>query len=87
MQMAASENEMRRDKQMHFDKMEAIYKNKKEMTDELMQQIKTSQQQHIKETFSNWQDGAPMNGNKKASMDALVKNIKEQFDYKEEDVM
>ncbi len=87
LQMAASENEMRRDKEMHFDKLEAIYKNKKEMTDELMQQIKTSQQQHIKETFSNWEVGTPLNGNKKASMDSLVKNIKEQFDYKEEDVM
>jgi hypothetical protein len=87
MQMAASENEMRRDKQLQFDKLDAIYKNKKEMSDELMQQIKTSQQQHIKETFGKWEDGVPLNGNKKASMDSLIKNIKEQFDYKEEDVM
>jgi hypothetical protein len=87
LQMAASENEIRRDKQMHYDKLDAIYKNKKEITDELMQQIMASQQQHIKETFNNWEGGAPLNSNKKASMDSLVKNIREQFDYKEEDVM
>lgn len=87
LQMAASENEMRRDKQLQFDKLDAIYKNKKEMSDELMEQIKVSQQKNIKETFSNWENGSPVNGNKKPSMNSLVKNIKEQFDYEEEDVI
>ena len=87
LQMATSENEMRRDKQLQFDKLEAIYKNKKEMSDELMEQIKVSQQQNIREAFSKWENGAPVNDNKKYSMDSLVKNIKQQYDYKEEDVM
>ncbi|HXB42670.1 MAG TPA: DUF4407 domain-containing protein, partial [Puia sp.] len=87
LQMAASENEMRRDKQLHFDKLDAMYKNKKEMSDELMQQIKTSQQKHIKETFSNWENGTAASSTKRTTMASLVKNIKDQFDYEQEDMM
>lgn len=87
LQMATSENAIRRDKQLVFDKLDAIYKNKKEMSDELMEQVKASQQKHIKETFSKWESGASLNENRKASIDSLVKNIRQQFDYKEEDVM
>jgi len=87
LQMANSENEMRRDKHLIFDKLDAIYKNKKEMSDELMEQVKASQQKHIKETFGKWESGSSINDTRKASMDSLVKNIKQQFDYKEEDVM
>ncbi len=87
LQMATSENEMRRDKHLIFDKLDAIYKNKKEMSDELMEQIKSSQQKHIKETFGKWESGTSLNENRRASVDSLVKNIKQQFDYKEEDVM
>ncbi|HVM90134.1 MAG TPA: DUF4407 domain-containing protein [Puia sp.] len=87
MQMAESENEMRRDKHLKFDKLDAIYKNKKETSDELMQQVKTSQQKHIKEAFDRWENGGSVSDNRKASMDALVKNIRQQFDYKDEDVL
>ncbi|HLK28073.1 MAG TPA: DUF4407 domain-containing protein [Puia sp.] len=87
LQMATSENEMRRDKQLVFDKLDAVYKNKKEMSDELMEQVKAAQQKHIKETFNRWENGVSVNENRKSSMNSLVRNIKEQFDYKEEDVM
>jgi hypothetical protein len=87
LQMATSENEMRRDKQLIFDKLDGIYKNKKEMSDEVMEQVRASQQKDIKETFSKWESGASLHENRKAPMDSLIKNIKQQFDYQEEDVI
>jgi hypothetical protein len=87
LQMATSENEMRRHKQLVADKLHTIYKNKKEMSDELMQQVKASQQKHIKESFDNWENGASLDENRKVPMDSLVKNIRQQFDYQEEDII
>ncbi|MBS1668025.1 MAG: DUF4407 domain-containing protein [Bacteroidetes bacterium] len=86
LQMAASENEMRREKQLQFDKLDSIYKNKKEITDELMEQIKESQRNNIKKSFDQWENGGLME-KKKIPMKDLVKDIKSQFDFEEADVL
>jgi hypothetical protein len=52
-----------------------------------MEQVRASQQKDIKETFSKWESGASLHENRKAPMDSLIKNIKQQFDYQEEDVI
>ena len=86
LEMATSENEIRREKQLQFDKLDLVYKNKKEITDELMEQIKESQRDNIKKSFDQWENGGAME-KKKMSMKDLVKDLKTQFDFEEADVL
>ncbi|HTQ27762.1 MAG TPA: DUF4407 domain-containing protein, partial [Puia sp.] len=49
LQMAQSENDMRKDKQLLFDRLEGLYKRKKEMSDQMLDKLKALQQKHIDE--------------------------------------
>ena len=51
-----------------------------------MQKIKSSQQEHIKKSFDKWENGDSAE-DKKEPLKNAIKKIKDQFDFKEEDVM
>jgi len=84
--MAASENEMRRDKQLSFDKQEGLYKKKKEMSDEMIDKLTALQNKHINEEIEQWERGEKPVNNKKA-LNELAKKLKEQYDFEEENII
>ena len=86
MQMAASENEMRRDKQLLFDKQEGLYKKRKEMSDEMIDKFSTLQSKHINNEIEQWERGERPVINKRA-LNELAKKLKEQYDFEEENII
>ncbi len=87
LQMAASENELRRDKSLLFDKLENLYKKKKELSDEMIEKLAGLQKKHIDEELGRWERGERNGAIPKASLDDMMKRIKDQYDYKEEHVL
>jgi hypothetical protein len=86
LQMATHENEMKRDQQLLFDKLNGLYEKKKEMSDDLMQKISSLQQKHINTELDRWEKGErPIKD--KAAIDDLLRNIKNQYDFKEENIL
>ncbi len=86
LQMATTVNEMRRDKELLFDKMNGLYEKKKEMSDELTQRISSLQQKHINNELDRWERGE-RTSNDKMAIDELLKKIKNQYDFKEENIL
>lgn len=85
-QMAAAENEMRRDKQLQTDKFEALYKKKKEMSDEMIDRLTEMQSKHINQEIEQWERGERPANNKRA-LNELAKKLKEQYDFAEENLI
>ena len=86
LQMATHENEMKRDQDLLFDKMNGLYEKKKEMSDDLLQKISSLQQKHINTELDRWEKGErPIKD--KAAIDDLLRNIKNQYDFKEENIL
>ncbi|HTS45209.1 MAG TPA: DUF4407 domain-containing protein [Puia sp.] len=85
-QMAESENEIRKNKQLVFDKLNSMYEKKKQVSDEIIEKLSALQSKHINDEIEHWEKGE-RNTNKKADLSELIKKIKEQYDYKEEHVI
>ena len=86
LQMAASESEMRREKDLSLDKMDSLYRRKKEVSDEMMDKITSMQKKHMEEELEKWERGEKSNSSK-LPMNDLMKKIKEQYDYIEENIL
>ena len=85
-QMAAAEDEMRRDKEIRQSKKQDIYGRKKEITAELLQKLSQLQKKHVQEELDRWERGedkaAP-----RVPLDEVARRIKERYDFREEDVL
>lgn len=87
MQMAHDENEMRRSKQMIFEKKKSFYDKQKQMSDELVDKLTELQKKHIDVELDKWERGEWDPKDHRASMDEVIKAIKKRYDLKDEDVM
>ena len=87
MQMAASENEMRKDKELTSEKRKAFYQKQKEISCELVDKMTALQQKHIDEELDKWERGEWSQKDHRASMDEVMRKIKERYQYKEEDLL
>jgi hypothetical protein len=85
--MAASENDMRKDKELTVEKLRAFYKKQKEMSDMLVDKMSTLQQKHIDEELEKWERGEWNPRDHRASMDEVMRKIKERYRFKEEDLL
>lgn len=85
--MAESENNLRRDKSMVFDKMKNLYQKKKEVSDELVDQLTELQRKHIREELEKWEKGEAPEKNQKESMEDVIKRINEKYRYNEENLL
>jgi hypothetical protein len=85
-QMAAAEDEMRRDKELRHSKKQNIYGRKKEMTEQVLQKLSGLQKKHVQEELDQWEKGeekaAP-----RVPLDELAKRIKDRYDFREDDVL
>jgi hypothetical protein len=86
-QMAASENEMRRDKEISYEKKKVYYTRQKEMSDMLVNKLTTLQEKHINEELDKWERGEWDPKDHRASMDEVMRKIKEQYRVNEKDLI
>jgi hypothetical protein len=85
-QMAAAEDEMRRDKEERQDRKQETYGKKKEMTTELLQQLSALQKKHVKEELDQWERGEDSIP-KRMPLDEVTRRIKERYQFREEDIL
>ncbi|HEY4147405.1 MAG TPA: DUF4407 domain-containing protein [Chitinophagaceae bacterium] len=86
-QMAASENDMRKDQEMHSEKRRVFYSKQKEVSGQLVEKMTALQQKHIDEELDKWERGEWSSKDHRASMDEVIRKIKERYNYKEEDLL
>ncbi len=87
LQMAASENEMRRDKEVSYEKKKIFYQKQKEMSDMLVNKLSSLQEKHINEELDKWERGEWSSKDHRASMDEVMRKIKEQYQVKDNDII
>ena len=85
--MALAENEMRKDKELVNEKQKAFYRKQKEISDQLVKKLTAMQQKHIDEELEKWEKGEWDPKNYRASMDEVMRKIKERYKYNEEDLL
>ncbi len=84
-QMAASENEIRRDKEVTYAKRKRFYESQQEVSANLSEKMKALQQKHIDEELDKWERGEWNPKDHRASMDEVMRKLKERYHYREED--
>lgn len=82
--MAASENEIRQDKEIRHEKKKAFYQKQKEISDKLVSKLSSLQEKHINEELDKWERGEWSTKDHRASMDEVMRKIKEQYQLKED---
>ncbi len=87
LQMAASENDIRKDKEVLFEKKKTFYRKQKEMSDDLVEKLSQLQKKNIDKELDKWDRGEWEPGDHRASMDEVMRKIKEQYRFKEEDLL
>lgn len=85
--MAASENEIRQDKEISFEKRKLFYQKQKEMSEKLVDKLSELQEKHINNELEKWDRGDWSPKDHRASMDEVMRKIKDQYRVKEDDVM
>jgi len=86
-QMAASENEMRKDKELVSEKKRSFYRKQKEVSDQLVDKLTALQQKHIDEELDKWERGEWNPKDHRASMDEVMRKIRERYQFGEEDLL
>lgn len=85
--MAAAENDMRKDKELTSEKKRALYRKQKELSDQLVDKLSALQQKHIDEELDKWERGEWNPRDHRASMDEVMRKIKERYQFKEDDLL
>jgi hypothetical protein len=86
-QMAHSESEMRRDQELLLEKTKRVFEQKKKTTDELVDKISELQKKHIGEELEQWEKGEGRPVPARTALDKTIRDIKERYDYREEDII
>ena len=85
--MAAHENKIRQDMEDRFEKRKTFRQQQKEMPDQLAVKLKQLQQKNIDKELDKWEWGEWHPVDNRASMDEVMRNIKSQYQYREEDLL
>ena len=84
--MASSEQELRSEKENLVDKYKSIMEKKKQVSDELIEKITALQKEYMDNDLKQWENGEKLTP-KKESLDDVLQKSKEQYDYKENNVL
>lgn len=87
LQMANDENEMRKGRNIVFEKKKAFYQKQKEMSDELVNKLTELQKKHIDEELDKWERGEWSEKDHRASMDEVLRKIKEKYQVDDSDLI
>ena len=84
LQMAADENHIRADKEILHEKKKAFYQKQKQMSDQLVEKLTEIQKKNIDKELDQWERGEWKPEDHRASMDEVMRKIKEQYEIKED---
>ena len=87
LQMAAAENDIRKDKEISYARRKTFYEKQKEVSQQLAEKMTALQQKHIDEELDKWERGEWNAKDHRPSMDEVMRKIKERYNYKEEDML
>lgn len=87
LQMAAAENDIRRDKANVYDKQAKMYDEQKEISTELVRQLTELQRKHIREDLEKWERGEITEMPVKKNLDEVIKKIKERYYYSADNLL
>ncbi len=86
-QMATSESEIRNDKETRFEKRKVFRQKQKEMSDQLAEKLTQLQQKNIDKELDKWERGEWQPEDHRASMDEVMRKIKMQYQFRDEDLL
>jgi hypothetical protein len=87
LQMAHDENEMRKSKEVMFEKKKVFYQKQKEMSDDLVNKLTELQKKHIDIELDKWERGEWNPKDHRASMDEVMRKIKEKYNVADDDLI
>ena len=87
LQMAQSENDIRKSKEVLFEKRKVFYQKQKEMSDDLVNKLAELQKKHIDMELDKWERGEWNPKDHRASMDEVMRKIKEKYQVQDDDLM
>jgi len=85
--MANEEGEIRKDKVERFERRKVYYEKQKEMSETLAEKVVELQQKNIDKELDKWERGEWQPEDHRASMDEVMRKIKSQYQFKEEDLL
>jgi Domain of unknown function (DUF4407) len=85
-QMAAAEEDMRQDRELVIERQKAIRSQKKERTDELLQQLTALQKKHIQEELDQWERGEDKIPDRRP-LEELTRRIRQRYHFRQDDVI
>ena len=75
-------------KDIVFEKKKSFYQKQKQMSDELVDKLTKLQQKHIDEELDKWERGEwNSKSTHRASMDEVMRKIREQYQIKDDDLL
>jgi hypothetical protein len=87
LQMASDENKIRADKEILHEKKKVFYQKQKQMSDELVEKLTQIQKKNIDKEIDKWERGEWDPRDHRASMDEVMRKIKEQYQFKEDNIL
>lgn len=87
LQMAASENDIRKGKEVVFEKKKMFYEKQKNISDQLVNKLTEIQQKNIDEELLKWEQGQWQPKDHRPSMDEVMRKIKKQYSLDEDDLI
>jgi uncharacterized protein DUF4407 len=87
LQMASAENDIRKGKDNIYEKNKTFYKKQREMSDELVEKLTTLQRKNIDIELDKWERGEWNSKDHRASMDEVMRKIKEQYQFRDENLL
>jgi hypothetical protein len=85
--MANEEGEIRKDRVERFERRKVYHEKQKEMSDQLAQKLTELQQKNIDKELDKWERGEWKPEDHRASMDEVMRKIKSQYQFKEDDLL
>src|SRR5215204_2913449 len=85
--MANEEGEIRKDKVERFERRKIYHEKQKEMSDTLAEKVVKLQQKNIDKELDKWERGEWQPEDHRASMDEVMRKIKSQYQFKEDDLL
>jgi len=87
LQMAADENHIRADKEIRNEKKKQFFQRQKEMSDQLVNKLTELQKKNIDKELDQWERGEWKPEDHRASMEEVMRKIKEQYQFKDENIL
>ena len=87
LQMAADENHIRADKEIRNEKKKVFFQRQKEMSDQLVNKLTELQKKNIDKELDQWERGEWKPEDHRASMEEVMRKIKEQYQFKDESIL